>query len=870
MDTFEPSTATKEELDAELLTVVQEFPHQGAVLTDVLGRAQILAQYLDAVQLGVLIEGLLSIPMLQSISQSTRLTVFALLLSSLERVTEVPATSEFLNAFINAIDGERDPRCLLKTFEMHARISQILRADGIANASPQLHEDMFDVASCYFPIAYSPPKSEKNPVKKSELKEALMTTCCLDTYANFAIPFALDKLSSPIGETKHDSLAFIRKCCELYGDNAHHLVEPFFVDLWPQIRTETLQGTMRGDDMVLKQVFETVRVLSQLVARFDNDDIIHAHLKPLFDGVLNMASAREGFINKKAYSALMHFTAVSDRRILLVIVSRLIGMLHGAFLERPEDNDRRIAILSIYSAVLGAVAKSGLHRDEVFSTEAHCRSLALMREAVFAVAGDAGVDVEGLVVCAEACSSIVSFSGAEGDNEAAALLVKISLDVEDEEARKIVIRALQASTEQMRACTTQITIPHLLKPNPVDTPRALEALSAIAKDSQTFSTCLSQGIRQLSTPDVFMVDAFLALAETRWDTAPTRCEQDAITAQEFESAIGVLRALQGPAEKVLHAVLLVFNTLFTEATQVEILAKLHSIEGMSDLTCALACGMTGPTACIDTADASTMWTLLQDPSQLWYATAFASRLNKADLALPPQWETSPHWGVLARAGLMRGGVVAKECLEKVVSHAEALDEKNVRQYELLLSHKTRGLAKILGHKSAPLWKQKTYSLTLKALLKSYNTEEHPARDSVFQSVAEVVSRANPAVVAADTEQLLPVVAKGMIGSGPALGVASLAILQTLLETAPTAFAKLTLLRTLIPSVLKLTECSESKLLRKNALTFLYTISQKKETSAALMSFKDVVIAALRIPLDDPKRMVRQTAAQARASWYLLA
>lgn len=57
--------------------------------------------------------------------------------------------NDFLYGFIQLIEGERDPRCLILCFNLFTEVVSNLTLG-------HLDEEVFDVVSCYFPISYSP------------------------------------------------------------------------------------------------------------------------------------------------------------------------------------------------------------------------------------------------------------------------------------------------------------------------------------------------------------------------------------------------------------------------------------------------------------------------------------------------------------------------------------------------------------------------------------------------------------------------------------------------------------------------------------------------------------------------------------------
>lgn len=57
--------------------------------------------------------------------------------------------NDFLYGFIQIIEGERDPRCLMVSFKLFQKVVRFLQLG-------HLDEEVFDVISCYFPILYKP------------------------------------------------------------------------------------------------------------------------------------------------------------------------------------------------------------------------------------------------------------------------------------------------------------------------------------------------------------------------------------------------------------------------------------------------------------------------------------------------------------------------------------------------------------------------------------------------------------------------------------------------------------------------------------------------------------------------------------------
>ncbi|KAF9280491.1 hypothetical protein BGZ68_007203 [Mortierella alpina] len=103
---------------------------------------------------------------------------------------------EFVSGFVQAFDGEKDPRNLMLAF---SSIRGIIREFDIA---PHI-EDLFEVTFCYFPITFSPPPEDANGISSEQLKAGLQQSLAATPYfAKFALPLLLEKLASSSDSTK--------------------------------------------------------------------------------------------------------------------------------------------------------------------------------------------------------------------------------------------------------------------------------------------------------------------------------------------------------------------------------------------------------------------------------------------------------------------------------------------------------------------------------------------------------------------------------------------------------------------------------------------------------------------------------------------
>jgi len=136
--------------------------------------------------------------------------------------------NDFVFGFIQAVDGEKDPKNLLLVFELVRVIISNFSIDLFA-------EDLFEVTSCYFPIDFTPPADDPYGIRKDDLVSSLRK--CLaatNQFAPFCLPLLMEKLSSDIVDAKIDSLLTLAACLDVY--DSRFLFE-YLEPLWTAIKS---------------------------------------------------------------------------------------------------------------------------------------------------------------------------------------------------------------------------------------------------------------------------------------------------------------------------------------------------------------------------------------------------------------------------------------------------------------------------------------------------------------------------------------------------------------------------------------------------------------------------------------------------------
>ncbi|KAL0341969.1 UNVERIFIED_CONTAM: MMS19 nucleotide excision repair protein [Sesamum calycinum] len=162
----------------------------------------------------------------QSLGQHDRKLSFQLMECLLDRYAGAMADlgDNLVYGICEAIDGEKDPQCLLLVFHIVESLPQLY--PGPSGPLANFAEDLFEILGCYFPIHFTHPKGEDDDVKREELARALMILSILMSFSwhlllasfePFSIPLLLEKLSSSLPSAKVESFKYLSYCTAKYG-----------------------------------------------------------------------------------------------------------------------------------------------------------------------------------------------------------------------------------------------------------------------------------------------------------------------------------------------------------------------------------------------------------------------------------------------------------------------------------------------------------------------------------------------------------------------------------------------------------------------------------------------------------------------------
>ncbi|KAL7746494.1 hypothetical protein RI367_008144 [Sorochytrium milnesiophthora] len=194
---------------------------------------------------------------IQSFQQTTRYSAFQILTLLVQHhlpTLRAAMESDLLFGFIQAMDGEKDPRNLRLAFALAVVLVKSCNIEKYC-------EDLFDITFCYFPITFRPPPDDPYGITADDLKRELRQCLCAShRFGPFAMPLLLEKLSSTSASAKKDTLAVLRDGLPVYGPTC---LIPHLQKLWSLLKVEIYQSPdQQHEDLALELLRVVAHVLS--------------------------------------------------------------------------------------------------------------------------------------------------------------------------------------------------------------------------------------------------------------------------------------------------------------------------------------------------------------------------------------------------------------------------------------------------------------------------------------------------------------------------------------------------------------------------------------------------------------------------------
>eukprot|EP01041_Mallomonas_annulata_P004859 gene4859-9684_t len=159
----------------------------------------------------------------QSLAQTIRQRIFILFESMLILPSHLLLSfdsngNDILEGILTALEGEKDPRCLLIALRVLNHCFKALSTHVEMHA-----ERIFDNTSCYFPITFTPPPDDPYGITADMLIIALQDILCKHrSMLQYSIPFLIDQLSSDSTVAKLHAITSFGYICQLHSTTVIH------------------------------------------------------------------------------------------------------------------------------------------------------------------------------------------------------------------------------------------------------------------------------------------------------------------------------------------------------------------------------------------------------------------------------------------------------------------------------------------------------------------------------------------------------------------------------------------------------------------------------------------------------------------------
>ncbi|KAF9179424.1 hypothetical protein BGZ50_006952 [Haplosporangium sp. Z 11] len=274
-------------------------------------------------------------------------------------------STEFVFGFIQAIDGEKDPRNLLLAFSL---IKGIIREFDIA---PHV-EDLFEVTFCYFPITFAPPPDDPDGITSAQLKAGLQESLAATPYfAKFALPLLLEKLASSSEFAKREAMETIVACCPSYGSSS---LLPYAEELWAGLRNEIFQASSYELEQTALTTLRAVTTeLSLGVSLGGAQDAVEQFLGPVISDCLAQLTKPDLRLAQQSCKAMKACAMSSDPSCATVTLGMVPTLLSQYTTGDPSVRketimDMLLGLLEANKSLYGTTGSSPFRHDMDFIT----------------------------------------------------------------------------------------------------------------------------------------------------------------------------------------------------------------------------------------------------------------------------------------------------------------------------------------------------------------------------------------------------------------------------------------------------------------------------------------------------------------------
>ena len=304
----------------------------------------------------------------QTFVQTTRMLIFRLLTSILNGHLDAIRSEmgrDFVIGYIQAMDGEKDPRNLLMAF----RLANVVARQFPKEIEP-MAEELFEVTSCYFPITFKPPPGDPYGITSDDLKKELKRCMIASShFTPFAIPLLMDKLASNSSAARRDALDVLAHGMSVYGGLA---LEPQTENLWKAVKAILFDGDSDNEEIALRfltKFLEEMSTLRGITVQEQNDGsqkevVFHLVVDRILKDISSYWMEEEASLRSKAAVRILVAAVKSGGNGKRAAFGEsYLGRSHRqhgrppslAYVDRPLPHDRieKILLLGFHLSAVG-------------------------------------------------------------------------------------------------------------------------------------------------------------------------------------------------------------------------------------------------------------------------------------------------------------------------------------------------------------------------------------------------------------------------------------------------------------------------------------------------------------------------------------
>ncbi|XP_022695079.1 MMS19 nucleotide excision repair protein homolog [Varroa jacobsoni] len=252
-------------------------------------------------------------------------------------------SSAVMPGFLQLIELETDPQCLLICFDMFQTVVKNIPLGVYV-------DDMFEYPAGYFPIDFQGSPDRHGGVTRTQLQESL--EACLLAHSSFSqhvIKLCLEKISSDVRQAQIDALKLLRRAVEQYECSVCY---KYFEAIWPLLRK--LYVAHREDSQLEEGILRLTAVLAQKLGDGEDGD---AKLEQFANIIWKDFEDREAFLECSGWRFVVAFAGGSSRSLNKILpkafakVTRMIA----------DENQISSSLLDASCAMLQVFI--GLHKS---------------------------------------------------------------------------------------------------------------------------------------------------------------------------------------------------------------------------------------------------------------------------------------------------------------------------------------------------------------------------------------------------------------------------------------------------------------------------------------------------------------------------